>query len=129
MGDEFAIVTYGSRSGEFASVTGWTVGGLALVRLYEDNALLLHCTFFGDVNLDGSVDIADLGQVATYYGEQGVSWKQGDFNYDGVVDIADLGSLATNYGNTAGGRPIPEPGSAVLMACGVLGLLRRRARK
>ena len=80
----------------------------------------------GDASLDGRVDIADLGAVATYYGQSNKNWKQGDFNFDGIVDIADLGAIATNWQAGTGAGPIPEPGTLVLLAVGAVGLARRR---
>ncbi|HSV13373.1 MAG TPA: autotransporter-associated beta strand repeat-containing protein, partial [Tepidisphaeraceae bacterium] len=53
----------------------------------------------GDANLDGTVDVSDLGALATSYGNStGQLWVQGDFNNDGSVDVADLGALASSYG-------------------------------
>jgi hypothetical protein len=55
--------------------------------------------FMGDANLDGSVDVGDLGILAANYGESsGATWFEGDFNGDGEVDVGDLGILAANYG-------------------------------
>jgi hypothetical protein len=93
----------------------------------------------GDANLDGRVDIADLGILAANWQATGTTWEQGDFNEDGVVDIADLGILAGNW--QAGvnfaealakfdafeGVVIPEPGSIFLLGLGAV-LLRRRGR-
>jgi hypothetical protein len=55
----------------------------------------------GDANLDGSVDVGDLGILAANYGGTGKSWNQGDFNNDGLVDVGDLGILAAHYGTSA----------------------------
>jgi hypothetical protein len=52
----------------------------------------------GDANLDGAVDVGDLGILAANYGGTGKTWAQGDFNDDGAVDVGDLGILAANYG-------------------------------
>ena len=53
----------------------------------------------GDANLDGAVDVGDLGILAANYGKtSGATWSQGDFNGDGAVDVGDLGILAANYG-------------------------------
>jgi len=53
----------------------------------------------GDANVDGMVDVADLGALASHYGTtSGAVWAQGDFDWNGTVDVADLGALATNYG-------------------------------
>ncbi len=55
----------------------------------------------GDANLDDTVDVTDLGILATNYGiSSGAEWGDGDFNNDGEVDVTDLGILATNYGKT-----------------------------
>jgi hypothetical protein len=53
----------------------------------------------GDANLDGAVDVGDLGILAANYGvSSGAIWVMGDFNADGAVDVGDLGILAANYG-------------------------------
>jgi hypothetical protein len=50
----------------------------------------------GDANLDGQVDVTDLGALATNW-QTSAPWTGGDFNYDGFVDVTDLGALATNW--------------------------------
>jgi hypothetical protein len=52
----------------------------------------------GDANLDGIVDVGDLGILAANYGSTLASWCKGDFTGDGCVDVGDLGVLAANYG-------------------------------
>jgi hypothetical protein len=53
----------------------------------------------GDTNQNRTVDVTDLGNLASNYGATaGATWLQGDFNYDGAVDVTDLGDLASNYG-------------------------------
>ena len=106
----------------------------------DGSAILLKYTYYGDANLDGQVDISDLGALATAWQTGGV-WSQGDFDYSGFVDISDLGKLATNWqagvGNPLGpsfdealasvglaGANVPEPAAVGLLACGAL-LLRR----
>lgn len=64
----------------------------------------------GDANGDGLVNVADLGLLATNYGQtSGVTWQPGDFNNDGLVNIADLGILATSYGRSVGPPPAASP--------------------
>src|SRR5262249_13982050 len=48
-------------------------------------------TFYGDANLDGQVDVTDLGSLATNWQTSSI-WAGGDFNYDGFVDVTDLGA-------------------------------------
>jgi hypothetical protein len=57
----------------------------------------------GDCDIDGDVDLVDLGTFSANYGKMsGMGWQQGDFNNDGKVDIVDLGLLAGNYGRGIG---------------------------
>ena len=80
----------------------------------------------GDVNLDGVVDVTDLGILATNYG-QNAKWSKGDLNMDGIVDVSDLGILATNYGTSVPDiSQSPEPTTIALLALGGAGLLKRR---
>ena len=55
-------------------------------------------TWYGDANLDGSVNVADLNTVLSYYGTSG-GWNHGDFNHDGFVDAADLNTVLSYYNN------------------------------
>jgi hypothetical protein len=62
----------------------------------DSTSLLVKFTYAGDANLDGQVDITDLGALATAWQTSNV-WTGGDFDYTGFVDITDLGMLATNW--------------------------------
>ncbi len=62
----------------------------------DPTTVLLKYTYYGDANLDGQVDISDLGKLATAWQTSGW-WVNGDFDYSGFVDISDLGKLATNW--------------------------------
>jgi hypothetical protein len=69
-------------------------------------------TLGGDATLNRSVDVGDLGALATNYGTTaGGVWAQGDFDYNGTVDVGDLGALATHYGQTLTGG-LAEPAAA-----------------
>lgn len=60
----------------------------------------------GDADHDRDVDLSDLGQLATYYGQTGGAiYAQGDFDYDGDVDLNDLGTLSTYYGGALAAPP------------------------
>lgn len=89
----------------------------------------------GDADLDGDVDLSDLGTLATYYGEtSGVLWTQGDFDGDGDVDLSDLSVLAANYGageaqalaDFAEIAAVPEPASTLLLLALPIWISRRR---
>ncbi|MHC4715379.1 MAG: hypothetical protein ACYS5V_00265 [Planctomycetota bacterium] len=127
VGDEFEILTCGSRSGMFDEVTGWLTNGLALAPIYEDQRVYLHATFVGDANLDGQVGIADLVALADHYGLTGAAeWADADFNLDGHVGIADLVALADHYGDKVGGGTVPEPAGLALLVLGGMLLAGRR---
>lgn len=102
-------------------------------------------TEYGDANLDGVVDITDLGLLATNWQAGGQGWATADFNGDDVVDITDLGLLATNWQAGANSPAdssslaaalaalslpqgsVPEPAAALLAALlPAASLLRRR---
>jgi len=92
---------------------------------------------YGDANVDGSVNVGDLGILATNYGRtDSPGWRFGDFNLDGTVNVGDLGILATNYGwswtppslpgGMPQGAPVPEPATMALLTLGAAAILRRR---
>jgi hypothetical protein len=56
----------------------------------------IEFTYAGDSDLDGVVDVADLGVLASHW-QSSAAWAGGDFDYNGIVDVADLGLLATNW--------------------------------
>ena len=109
---------------------------------------MLKFDLYGDTNLDGTVNFADLLALAQHYGQSGQTWSTGDTNYDGTINFTDLLNLAQNYGQTipAGSSSfspsfaaawdlavseagsVPEPTSVGLLAVGALGLISRRRR-
>ncbi len=125
--------------------TSSAVAGQTALGWKDDAAtqsILVKYTYYGDANLDGQVDISDLGALATAWQTSAV-WSQGDFDYSGFVDISDLGKLATNWqlgvGNPLGpsfdealasvglaGVSVPEP--AGLGVIGLMAFAFRRRR-
>jgi hypothetical protein len=115
----------------------------------DASSILIKYTYAGDANLDGQVDITDLGNLATAWQTAG-PWTSGDFDYNNFVDITDLGMLATNWQAGVGSplRPrdlslsealaglglpsmaVPEPGLGAA-AVGLLSLfaIRRKDRR
>jgi len=140
-GDEFTVLTYGTRTGEFDDVdTPAMPAGLLADLIYNDPAgegVLQFDGLAGDANLDGYVDEDDLDDLAAHWDETGVTraWKRGDFNDDGSIDIGDLTLMAGNWETSIfdGGAPepfdmalfdaaleqavAPEPGTLGLLAC------------
>jgi hypothetical protein len=106
----------------------------------DSTTLLVKLALAGDTNLDGTVDVADLGNLALHWSSSDQHWFDGDFTYDGLVDVADLKLLGMNFQAAPGaasletllgsfGLPIdavPEP--AVLLGPIGVALLGRRPR-
>ena len=52
-----------------------------------------------DLDDDGDVDLSDLAQLLSNYGEtSGMNFADGDLNGDGAVDLSDLAALLGQYG-------------------------------
>ena len=68
----------------------------------------------GDVNLDGTVDLADFGILKSNFGRPGTLSK-GDVTEDGLVNLSDYGVIKANFGN--GATAAPEPTAVVLAGC------------
>jgi pectate lyase len=62
----------------------------------DGTTVLMRWTFTGDTDLDGVVDVADLGRLASNWQSTG-TWFDGDFDYSGTIDVNDLGMLASNW--------------------------------
>ncbi|MBN2291128.1 MAG: CotH kinase family protein, partial [Pirellulales bacterium] len=104
MADSVTITTEGDHTLVLGATDG--LDNETTVTLHVKIANLL----LGDANLDGKVDVSDLGILASNYGTgSGFGWGDGDFTGDGQVDVSDLGILAAHYGTS-----IPEflPGDA-----------------
>ena len=113
----------------------------------DDTTVIAKWTYVGDANLDGAIDILDIGQflaAGRFDSSLPAVWQDGDFNYDAVVDALDLaeflaaglldqgpftGAAAGSAGVVAS---VPEPGFSTLLtpfaAAGLaaLGRLTRR---
>src|SRR5205814_551286 len=64
------------------------------------NRVQVRLSFYGDTNLDGKVDMTDIGNIIGmgWHGRGtgipvGQAWLGGDFNYDGIVDGNDIGLI------------------------------------
>lgn len=75
-------------------------------------------TFYGDANLDGTVNIQDLSVLASRFNQSG-GWADGNFNTDTIINIQDLSKMASNF-NKSNTPPlvsttIPEPASLITL--------------
>jgi hypothetical protein len=85
----------------------------------------------GDSNLDGSVDPADVNNLALSWQQDVALWSGGDFTADGHVNSADLNTLALNWRQSvpmAANASVPEPSAWLLTIIG-LPLIWRRPRR
>ena len=102
-------------------------------------------TIVGDVNLDGTVSIADFIDLAAHFNTtSGATWQSGDVNADGAVTIADFIDLASNFGKSLAGEALPVspqdqalldsfaaaivPEPAMMLSLLLMGLCKRRRR-
>ncbi|MEX0642163.1 MAG: autotransporter-associated beta strand repeat-containing protein [Pirellulales bacterium] len=119
-GDEFRVLSYGSRAGTFDAFEGAELGGgLYLGQIYGDEGLTLVAALGGDVNLDGEVNRLDLAVFTRNLGDgTNPDWPHGDFDGDGRVGLDDLLILKRNYGRSAAELAavgVPEPSGAMIV--------------
>jgi hypothetical protein len=86
-------------------------------------------TSMADTNLDHTVDILDLGNLANKYDQAG-GFGDGDTDANGTIDVIDLGNLANDYGESfprpAGPGAVPEPITSALLIVGCAATVLRR---
>jgi hypothetical protein len=133
------VSTYGLAYAEADALGLGTFSGQSV----DDTAVLVKYSYYGDSDLDGDVDIGDLGNLASNWQMSG-EWIGGDFDYNGTVNVNDLGLLASNWqagvGSPLGpglaaalagfglpGSTVPEPQTAAIVLASGLAL-RRRSR-
>jgi hypothetical protein len=89
----------------------------------------LKGSYFGDTDLNQSVEFADFLALADGFGGSG-GWAEGDFDGSGVVAFADFLMLANNFGNSAGSMAatVPESSAPTMILFGVLAFAGFRRR-
>jgi autotransporter-associated beta strand protein len=67
-------------------------------------------TFFGDTDLNGTVNAADYSRIDNGYASNLTGWINGDFNYDGTVNAADYSMIDLAYAlQSSNGSPLNSP--------------------
>jgi autotransporter-associated beta strand protein len=149
-----AAIRSGSSGGEgiidsgLAAHVGAKIGVALVNDAHGDAHLLIRPTRAGDLNLDGTVTIADFLALAGNFNVTGTAtWDNGDLNRDASVTIADFLELAGNFGMaydggavvgvgeleqvaqfaSVHGVAVPEAGMAGILV-GAMGLMVRRRR-
>jgi len=77
----------------FASRAAGPGRGRALGYVVTPNAITIAYAATGDGNLDGIVDLLDVGGMSAGLDPiepLGAAWYSGDYNYDGAVDVLDI---------------------------------------
>jgi hypothetical protein len=78
-------------------------------------------TRYGDVNLDGRIDLSDLNAVRNHFGGGG-GWAAGDSVGSGLVDLPDLNAVRNEFGFVAASS-VPEPGSMAICVIAAAGAM------
>jgi hypothetical protein len=96
-----ATVQSNIKSGQlFTSAPNGVLG----YRDFGNGQTEVRFTLLGDSDLDQTVNVADLANLAGNFGKTaGAVWLQGDFDYNGIVNVADLADLAGNFGQSLSG--------------------------
>ena len=132
-----------------AAHAGSAVAVGKLTDAHGDPYILVRATRVGDLNMDGTVSIADFIDLASNFNAEG-DWQKGDLNGDGTVSIADFIDLASNFNTSYSGASwpmsaqesamlsqfassigttVPEPGAVVGIMVFAHAMTRRRRRR
>jgi hypothetical protein len=125
-GSSFQVLTFGSRTGDLSIENETGYEGLSFSKTFSSTDLLVTAgALGGDADLNGRVDVNDLGILASNWQLAG-NWLAGDFDGSGVVEVNDLGILASHWQSAemaSLGFPAasaPEPSAALSFACACL---------
>jgi hypothetical protein len=84
-----------------------------------DNALtdvLIRYTYYGDANLDGTVDGSDYTLIDHGFSNHLTGWYNGDFNYDGKVDGSDYTLIDNAFNNQGSGLGLSNDAIPALLS-------------
>ena len=103
--------SYQNGPGHFASGQIYSSAADAYTGVgWKDNSSQSQVTvaraLYGDADLNGMVNFADLSRVFANYGQSGKVWADGDFNYDGTVNFSDQSNVLANYGQSLSALPV-----------------------
>ena len=89
-------------------------------------SVVVKYTWFGDSDLNGSVDGSDYALIDTGFTSGGTlgGWVFGDYDYSGAIDSSDYALIDTGFISQSG--VLPEPTTLGLLGLGTITALRRR---
>ncbi len=103
--------------------------------------ILVKYTYYGDANLNGTVDGSDYSLIDNGFLNHLTGWYNGDFNYDGVVNGSDYTLIDNSYNRqgaslaaavetsqVATTAAVPEPANFALVCIAGMGAIARRRR-
>lgn len=94
---KFKAVNYGFSNITISKV-GITNDTMYLPRNTTNSSIRIYSPY--DMNLDATVNIIDLVDVANHYGETGaLGWIKEDVNDDGMVNVFDLVLISNHWGS------------------------------
>jgi fibronectin-binding autotransporter adhesin len=142
------ISTTAATNPTHLTTLGYRTGGSTFDGLGTSSTdVLIKYTYYGDANLDGTVNGADYQQIDNGFGEHLTGWANGDFNYDGFVDGSDFSLIDNSFNQLigsgasplalsavasdliAGPSSVPEPTTMALLGVATLGMCARRHRR
>jgi autotransporter-associated beta strand protein len=136
-----AAAVFADGSNPHKTAIGYAQGPAIIGATYQGqtvdaNSVVASYVYYGDANLDKTVDTIDFNLLAFNFSQTGKFWVDGDFDYNGTVDTIDFNLLASNFslvlagqnGASGIGTLVPEPGTiGVVLLCGA-GMMARRRR-
>ena len=93
----------------------------------DSTSILIGYTWYGDANLDGVVNSADISMMNL----AGATWTQGDFNYDQKVNADDYALFALGAAASGGvniSATLPEPSAIAAFVLPLIFPKRRLVR-
>ena len=106
-----AYYTYTLNAASITDLAGNPLDGNGNGVGGDDHTGTLMVAVNGDVNLDGSVNLADLVTMGhpNHWGQSGLTWLEGDLNFDSNVNMVDLIILGdpSNWDKSLGMAGVP----------------------
>jgi hypothetical protein len=95
-----AAADYTTNGSSAKLALGYADSADGIVTTMDPDTFEVVLTYYGDANLDYTVDLTDYNILASNYNQSSMNWDQGDFNYDGTVGLADYNIQAAHFGQT-----------------------------